>query len=194
MTIIVKYSGERSTEFVPYEIDDSDHMPKYSNEDDTVLVFKFQIKGTVMVVPLNFYGTEADAVERILTEFFSICYLIEDIPFMDSLDTAKEILRRIESWLHQQNKESVAYPTPYGRHLHHSMPRVAEIYLMAIKTPWGYERKIKIGNFTVKCHNVHLKDQILKIKLQTDDQPLNHWTGRIMSLTGDGSVPSTKST
>ena len=103
------------------------------------MVFKFQLKGTTMVVPLKFYGSESTGLERLLTEFLSISYLIEDIPMLDSLDTARETLRRIEGWLHQQNKEKESYPTPYGRHLHHSMPRVAEIYVMAIKTPWGYQ-------------------------------------------------------
>ena len=117
------------------------------------MVFKFQIKGTTMVVPLKFYGSETDGIERLLTEFLSICYLVEDIPMMDSLDTARETLRRIESWLHQQNKGTEAYPTPYGRHLHHSMARIAELYIMAIKTPWGYQ---KING---KCLSFNLKNQ-----------------------------------
>ena len=131
--------GEKMTDYEPY-VEKDDTPSRYCNENDTVVVFKFQIKGTTMVVPLNFYGTEETAIERILTEYFSICYLLEDIHAMDSLDTARETLRRIESWLIQQNKAVETYPTPYGRHLHHSMPRMAELYIMATKTPWGYQK------------------------------------------------------
>ena len=106
--------------------------------EDNKVVLKFQHKGSMLVVPLNFYGTEDTGVERLLCEFLSISFLLEHIPAMDALDQAREMIRRIESWLLIQDKGVEGYATPFEQHLHPSMERYAELYLMATCCPWGY--------------------------------------------------------
>ena len=95
----------------------------------------------MLVVPLNYYGSEENGIQRLLAEFLSISFLIEDIPSFDALDQVREALRRVHEWLHQQDKGIAGYATPYGQHLHHSMPRLTELYIMATCCPWGYRTR-----------------------------------------------------
>ena len=108
--------------------------------EDVVLTFRFQRRGTVFFMSLNFYASETEAMDRLLVEYYAACYLLEDMPHIDSIDYARETLRRIESWLVQMDKGITGYCTPFGRQAH---PGLAELYLMAISFPGGY---IKRGN------------------------------------------------
>ena len=101
-------------------------------------MFRVHHNDTTLVFPLKFYGTKEFCVERLLTEFFAICYLVEDTPKFDTMDQAREILRRVQEWLHLQDKCKRGFATPYGKHIHPSMERIAEIYLMATMSPWGF--------------------------------------------------------
>ena len=122
---------------------------KFEKEDSKV-VFKFQHKGTMLIVPLVFYGSEDSGIQRLLVEFLSICFLLENVPPFDALDQARETLRRVEEWLIQQDKGMEGFVTPYAQHLHHSMPRYTGIYLMATSCPWGYRDVDDNGNYNTK--------------------------------------------
>ena len=129
---------------------------------------KFHHKGSLLVAPLNFYGSEETGVERLLTEYLSICFLTENLPPLDALDQARETLRRIEEWLVQQDKALVGFATPYGPHLHHSMPRLTELYVMATCCPWGYQTKPLEGK---NCNSKRIKI-INNNGLESAPQPL----------------------
>ena len=108
---------------------------------DEVLMFRIQKHGTTLVLPLEFRVSETNPMERLLVEFLSICFLIEDIPSeFDSLDVARETLRRYQSWLVVQDSGKVGYATPHNRQLHPSMQRITELFVMGTKTPWGFQR------------------------------------------------------
>ena len=109
---------------------------------------KIQHKGSMLLFPLNYYGSEETGIRRLLTEFLSICYLLEDVPPFDTMDQAREILRRINAWLIQQDKDVVGFATPHPQHLHHSMHGITELYIMATQTPWGF-RAGKIGQLQI---------------------------------------------
>ena len=108
--------------------------------DDCVVTFKLQRRGTTMVFPLTFYASENDGIRRLLVEYFAICYLVEDMPYLDTLDYARETLRRVVAWLQQQDKGLEGYLTPQGRQIHHGMGQMAELYMMALSFPWGYRK------------------------------------------------------
>ena len=95
----------------------------------------------MLVVPMNYYGSEESGLQRLLTEFLSVSFLIEDIPSFDDKSQVREALRRVHEWLIQQDKGREGYATPYGQHIHHSMPRLTELYIMATSCPWGYRAK-----------------------------------------------------
>ena len=108
--------------------------------EDIVLTFRFQRRGTTTVIPLNYYASTTDAIRRLLVEYYAICFLLEDIPMMDSLSYGSEVLRRIVCWLHQQDKGQEGFVTPHGRQVHHGMSIISDLYLMALSFPWGYKR------------------------------------------------------
>ena len=94
-----------------------------------------------MLVPLNFYASEEDGINRLLVEYLAICYLIEDMPIVDTIDYGSEVLRRALSWIIQQDKGLEGYLTPHGRQIHFGMGKISDLYLMAISFPWGYKKQ-----------------------------------------------------
>ena len=114
----------------------------------------------MLVVPLNYYATERTGIERLLAEYLSICFLLEHVPPFDTMDQARETLRRVQEWLWQQDKGIEGYATPYGQHLHHSMSRYTEIYIMATCCPWGYRESSSDGKlFTKSGQNITKKSR-----------------------------------
>ena len=66
---------------------------------------------STLVVPLLFYGTTGHAVERLLVEFFALCFLTEDMPPLDTMDQAREVLRRVQEWLTVQDSGKTGFAT-----------------------------------------------------------------------------------
>ena len=148
-TVLTIILGEREIDFKSYtegrkvaqEFEPGNDLVWYPDrsEEDVVIVMKIHNKGTSLFFPLQYFGTEKTGVERLLTEYLSVCFLLEHIPPFDTLDQAREALRRIQCWLEMQDKGLEGYATPHYQHLHHSMPRIIELYIMATKCPWGYQ-------------------------------------------------------
>ena len=112
---------------------------------------KLHRRGLMLVVPMNYYGSQEEGIQRLLIEFLSISFLIEDIPSFDDRSQVREALRRVHEWLVQQDKGQTGYCTPYGQHLHHSMPRLTELYIMATSCPWGYRSRWRNLEVPVTC-------------------------------------------
>ena len=100
---------------------------------------KLNHKGALLLFPLNFYGSHEHGVEMLLVEYLSVAYIIEDIPPFGTKNQAQEFLRRLKELLVVQDRAKQGYATPYWRHLHPSMARFTELYIMATQCPWGYQ-------------------------------------------------------
>ena len=92
----------------------------------------------------------------------SISFLLEYMPQLDALDQAREMIRRIESWLIIQDKAIEGYATPFDQHLHPSMERYSELYLMATRCPWGYSDcyiPCKFSNWRIYRNSENILDR-----------------------------------
>ena len=60
------------------------------------------------MLPLKFHGKTKVGIEQLLVEFLSVSYLVEDMPNnFDTLDLARETLRRVQSWMEIQSSGKV---------------------------------------------------------------------------------------
>ena len=114
-------------------------------------MFRYQKHGKTLVFPLEFRESEDKAMEKLLMEFLSVSYLIEDIPAdLDTMDTAREALRRFQSWLEVQDSGKTGFATPFQRQLHPSMHRITELFVQGTKTPWGLEKEGGMYRYVIK--------------------------------------------
>ena len=95
-------------------------------------------------------------MEMMVVEYFSILYIIEDIPAFGTKNHAGEFLRRLQSTLEVQDKDQQGFATPYINHIHASMPKLYQLYQAATKCPWGIEIHDCPGK------HIFLKGKVLK--------------------------------
>ena len=130
-------------DFKEYLEDKPDAMANNSRfekkDEDVTVVLKLNHKGTLLLFPVNFFGSHENGVEMLLVEYLSVAYIIEDIPPFGTKNQAEEFLRRLAELLVVQDRAEQGYATPYHRHLHPSMARFNELYIMATQCPWGFQ-------------------------------------------------------